>query len=612
MWRLGNPWMRQIGVDWLNSRSSDFVGLYGRLKPGVTFEQAQADLSAVANRLEQSYPKTNTNRGARVFPGLGLSPADGNELRRFFSIQFGIVGIVLLIACANIAGLTLARMAGRAQEIGVRLALGAGRWRITRQLLTESMLLALMGVGFALLFAAWLSEGLRSMLPDKNSDMQEQLKFALDWRVLGFTLVLSIIAGLLSGLAPALKSSKLNLLPLLKGSGSPLGRHSGSRLRSVLVIAQIALSLILLVSAGLCVRTLRNAQAIDVGFTTENVLTAKLDLGRQNYSETQGRLFYESLLERMRGLPGAQKASLAHTVPLQGNSMGDSVAIDNKPQFNIRYNIVTPDYLDTMKIPILIGRQFSDQDNAIAPRVAIVNETFARYAWPDENPIGKFFKWIDNSGEFPIEIIGVARDAKSQDLFQNPPRIAYFPLAQKYDGGMTVHLRTTLNLEQTLAAMRQEIRALDPKLPIYNIKTLEQYRIDAMSDTRLQTVLISGFGLLALTMACLGLYGSLSYSVAQSVREIGIRMALGASTNSVLRLVIGQGVKLVAIGVAFGLAGAFAATRALKSLLYGVSETDLSTFAGVPAMLLIVALLACLIPARRATKVDPLVALRCE
>ncbi len=613
MWRHGNPWMVKIGADWLNSRSSDFVSLIGRLKSGVTTEQGQADLSTIAGRLAQSYPKTNAKRGARVFAGLGPSPADGLEiLQQFFGVQFGVVGIILLIACANIAGLTLARTAARQKEIGVRLALGAGRWRVVRQLLTESALLALLGGVLALIVAAWLTDGIRSMLPDEQRDMQSQLKFALDWRIAGFTLGLSLVTGLLFGLAPALQSSKLNLLPLLKDSGNTFSRYSRTRLRSVLVVAQIALSLVLLVSAGLCLRTLQNAQAINPGFATENLLTAKLDLGRQNYSEAQGRVFYQQLLERLGSLPGVEAASLAMTVPLQGSSFSSSISVEGQADFKIRYNIITPGHPDTLGIPLLLGRRFSERDNAQSPRVAIINETFARYAWPNESPVGKFFAWKDRTGDQPIEIIGVVRDAKDQDLFKNSPRIAWFPLAQKYDGGMSLHLRTAIKPELLLAAVQQEFRALDPKLPIYNVKTLEQYRRDAISEKWIQAVLIGGFGLLALALASLGLYGVLSFSVAERTQEIGIRMVLGARANDVLRLVVGQGIKLIVIGVALGLAGAFAATRVLKSLLYGVSETDPLTFVGMPLVLLIVALVACWIPARRATKVDPMIALRCE
>ncbi|MGH9841024.1 MAG: FtsX-like permease family protein, partial [Blastocatellia bacterium] len=411
---------------------------------------------------------------------------------------------------------------------------------------------------------------------------------------------------------PALQSSKLNLLPLLKDSGASFGFHSRTCLRGVLVVAQIALSLVLLVSAGLCVRTLQNSRAINVGFATENLLTAKLDLGRQQYSEAQGRVFYRQLLERAGNMPGVEAASLALTVPLQGSSYGNSVGVAGQADFNIRYNIVTPSYPDTLGIPLLLGRRFTDLDTAQAPRVAIVNETLARHAWPNENPVGKFFNWKDRKGDQPIEVIGVARDAKGSDLFRDAPRLAYFPLAQKYDGGMSLHLRTATPPEQLLAAVQQEIRALDPKLPLYNIKTLAQYRRDALSEKRIQAVLIGGFGLLALVLASLGLYGVLSFSVAQRTQEIGIRMALGARANDVLRLVAGQGFKLVALGVALGLLGAYAATRVLRSVLFGVSPTDPITFAGVTAVLLLVAWLACWIPARRATKVDPMIALRCE
>jgi predicted permease len=611
MWRHGNPWMVKVGADWLNSRSSDFVGLYGRLKPEATPEQAQADLSAIAERLAQAYPATNGQRGARLFAALGLSPADGRELQQFFGIQFGIVGMVLLIACANIAGLMLARTTARQKEIGVRLALGANRSRVVRQLLTESTLLALLGGALALVVAGWLTDGLRAMLPDTNLDMQSQLKFALDWRILSFTLGLSVFTGLLFGLAPALQSSKPNLLPLLKETGGSFGRSRG-RLRSVLVIAQIALSLVLLVGAGLCLRTLHNAQAVNPGFTTENLLTAKLDLGRQNYSQTQGRLFYQQLLERLESLPGVEAASLAQSVPLQGSSMGNSVAVNNQPEFNIRYNIVTPNYLDTTGIAILLGRGFNEADSAQAPSVAIINETFAQYGWPNENPVGKFFTWKDRAGDRQIEIIGIARDAKSQDLFQSPPRLAYFPMSQKYDGGMTLHVRTATKPLELLPAIQQEIRALDPSLPIYNVKTLEQYRRDALFEKRMQATLISGFGLLALALASLGLYGVLAFTVAGRTREIGIRMALGANRSAVVRMVIGQGLRLMAIGVALGIAGALAFARTLQSLLFGVSATDPLTFVIVPLVLVMVALLACWIPARRATKIDPMIALRYE
>ncbi|HMV82589.1 MAG TPA: ABC transporter permease [Blastocatellia bacterium] len=612
MWRHGNPWMVQIGADWLNSRSSDFAGVIGRLKPGVTVAQAQADLDVIAARLGLAYPKTNAKRGARVVAGLGMSPGDSAEIGQLVTIQFGIVALVLLIACANIAGLTLARTAARQKEIGVRLALGAGRWRVVRQLLTESTLLALLGGMLSLMVAWWLTDALRIGLPDEQSDMRASLGFALNRRVFGFTAGISVLTGLLFGLAPALQATRTNLLPLLKNSGSAVSRHTRTRLRSGLVVAQIALSLMLLVSAGLCVRSLQKAQAINVGFSRENVLTARLDLGRQNYSEQQGKLFYQQLLERLGGLPGVESASLALTVPLQGNSFGNNAATEMHPNFNVKYNVVTPDYPNTIGLPLLVGRGFTEQDKAEAPRVALINETFARRIWPNENPLGKVFRWKNRKGDEPVEVVGVVRDAKGHSLFDEPSVTAYFPFAQQYNSGMTLHLRAAAGPESLLAAVQQQIRSLDARLPIYQVKTLDAYWRDALFTRRLQTFLIGGFGLLALVLAALGLYGVLAFSVAQRTREIGIRMALGAQGRDVLRLVVGQGIKLVALGAALGLAGAFAATRVLKSLLYGISPTDPPTFISVPLVLLTVALLACWIPARRATKVEPMIALRCE
>jgi putative ABC transport system permease protein len=413
-----------------------------------------------------------------------------------------------------------------------------------------------------------------------------------------------------------LQSSKPDLIPALKDSGGSFSHRGGSRLRGVLVVVQIALSLILLISAGLCARTLENLQAIDVGYETENVLTAKIDLERQNYSEAQGREFYQRLLERARNLPGVQAASLANHAPLAVGGRGVFVAVDNQPQFVVDNNIVTPGYLETMGIPLSLGRQITEQDDARSPRVAIINETFARQVWQNENPVGKFFRLGTRAragaGDQLVEVIGVARDAKIGSLIHDAPRAAYFPLAQQYRGSMTLHLRAAAKPELLLAAAPQAIRALDPKLPIHKVKTLEQYRREYLFIELFEAALISGFSLLALAVASLGLYGALSHSVAQRTQEIGVRMALGARTGDVLRLVVGQGVKLIAIGVALGLAGAFATSHVLKSLLYGVSATDPLMFIAITLLLTFVTLLACWIPARRATKVDPMVALRSE
>src|SRR5262245_50928059 len=583
MWRQVLPSAAQGSDSMLNGRGGFFGQHFGRLKPGVTIGQAQADLSTIAARLRQTYPETNANRGARVVADFGMEPWDRRRIGGLIGVLFGIVVLVLLIACANVAGLLLAQASARRKEMGIRLALGAGRFRIARQLLVESALLALLGGALAIVVALWLTYWIRAAAPDEIRDFGAPIGFTPNWRVLSFTLGVSIATGLLFGLAPALQSSKPDLIPALKDSARSFSHRSGARLRGVLVVAQIALSLILLISAGLCVRTMQEANAINVGFETESVLTARLDLGRQKYSEAQGREFYQRLLERAANLPGAQAAGLTHNLPLSGISMSTGAIVGNQPEFYLGFNIVTPGYLDAMGIPLLAGRQFAEQDDVRSSRVAIINETFARKVWPNQNPVGKFFKYGPVMGDGPVEVIGVVRDAKDNgSLFAETMCATYFPLAQQYKGEMTLLLRAATKPELLIAALRQEIRALDPKLPVYPVKTLEQYRRDYLIDKRFQAALIGGFGLLALALASLGLYGALSYNVAQRTQEIGVRMALGARTGDVLWLVVGQGARLIAIGLALGLAGAFAAARVLKSLLYGVSATDPLTFIIIP------------------------------
>jgi putative ABC transport system permease protein len=583
---------------------------YGRLKPGVTIEQAQADISTIAARLRESYPETNADRGARVIAGFGITPWDRREIGRIIGILFGIVVLVQLIACANVAGLLLARASARRKEMGIRLALGAGRFRIARQLLTESGMLALLGGALAIVVAVWLTYWIRAEAPAEFRDLGAPIGFAPNWRVLSFTLGVSIATGILFGLAPALQSSKPDLIPALKDSARSFGHRSGARLRGVLVVTQIALSLILLIIAGLCVRTLQKAYAINVGFEAENVLTAKVNLRRPHFSEAQGREFYQRLLERVASLPGAQAAGLTNNATWSGMGMSAPAIVNNQQVPYMAYQIVTPGYLDTMGIPLLAGRQFTKADDAQSSRVAIINETFARQGWPDQNPVGKVFK--TGLGDEPVTVIGVMRDTKDGRWFEEKTCAVYFPLAQKYEGEMTLLLRAGTKPELLIAAVRQEIRALDPKLPVYSVKTLEQYRRDLLFKDRLRAELIGGFSLLALVLASLGLYGALSYSVARRTQEIGVRMALGARTGDVFRLIVGDGIRLTAIGGALGLAGALAAARVLKSMFYGISPTDPLTFIVIPLLLTFVALLACWIPARRATNVDPMIALRCE
>jgi predicted permease len=433
----------------------------------------------------------------------------------------------------------------------------------------------------------------------------------LDARALGFTFAATLLTGVLFGLAPALQSSKPDLVSALKGQPAA-GR--GARFRSALVVAQVALSLALLVGAGLCLRALSNARAIAFGFDTERTLTARLDLGRQNYTEPQGRLFYQQLLERAQALPGVRQASLALSVPLTGSNYGTSVRLEGRTEpARVLYNIVTPHYLGTMGIPLLLGRDFSPQDDAQAPRVALVNEAMARQLWPNESPIGKRFmvmkRGYDNQ---PVEVIGLARNTTGYDPFAPMPAQLYLPLQQSYGAEMTLHLRTSGEPEQLIAGVRQSVRELDRNLPIYEVRTLAWHLDNSLTPQRLAALLISGFGFLAMTLAAIGLYGVMSYAVAQRTREIGIRVALGAQARDVLMLAMKQGTKLACIGALIGLGAAWALTRLMKTLLYGVSPTDPLTFVLAAVALMLVAILACWIPARRAAGVDPLVALRHE
>ena len=618
MYKQFDPWMASINVDWLANRGSTWVEAVARLKPGVTIEEAQADLSAIAARLAQAYPKTNARVGVRLTADVGLFPGARDSLRRFTGLLMGVAGIVLLIACANVANLLLARATARRKEISVRLALGAGRARIVKQLFTESLLLALAGGLAGSLFAIWLSYSLRSLLPEQYLTIPLQIDLKPDARVLGFTLAASLLTGILFGLAPALQASKLDLAPMLKEGGAT-GQSGGSaRLRGSLVGAQIALSLTLLVAAGLCVRTLLNARAINPGFETERVLTAKIDLGRQNYAPEQGRLFYQRLVERVQTLPGAQAAGLALGVPFTEGGYGNDVYPEGKPpegsRVNVKYSVVTPRYFETIGVPLLMGRQFNESDRAGAPDVAIINETAARRLWPNENPLGKRLVFMEGkTGGRRIEVVGVARDVRFFSLFEESRASIYMPVDQFYMAQeMALYVRTSGKPETLAAAIKREVNALDRSLPVYDVRTLAAQLDNALMPQRLAAMFISGFGLLALMLASIGLYSVMAYSVAQRTREIGIRMAMGAHARDVIRLVIGQGLKLALIGIVIGMGIALALTRWMKSLLFEVSATDPLTFALIAIMLAAVTLLACWIPARRATKVDPMTALRFE
>ena len=596
-------------------RGPSWLEIFGRLKPGVTIEQARAEFSTIAERLKQTYPQLYGQSVVGLEPDLGRDTEVRREVRRFAYVPFVAVGIVLLIACANVAGLLLARAAARRREIGIRLALGAGRVRIVRQLLTESLTLALAGGAAGLIIGVWLTKGLRSLLPERFLWLSFKLDFGVDWRVFSFTLVVAILTGVLFGVVPALQASKPDLVPTLKDArlSGPRGGRTG--LRGALVVIQVALSLVLLVAAGLCVRTLRNAREIDTGYEVGSVLTARMDLGKQNYNQAQGQVFQKQLIERMHSLPGVQAAGLGITLPLNDGRWESRISPEGDETRRVQTfeNFVSPRYLEALNIPLLQGRQFSDHDNEQGPQVALINQTLAGRLWPNEDPLGKRLTWSSGpDAKHTVEVIGVARDIKGRNLFEAPGPMLYLPLLQNYQPSIILHLRTSVKPEQLAAALRREVSALDRNLPVYSIQPLSDHLTATLTPQRLLAHLITSFGLLALLMASIGLYGVLAYTVTQLTPEIGLRMALGAQKRAVLQLVVAKGMKLALLGVGLGLAAAFGLTRLLEGLLFGVSPLDPTTFAMNGLLLIVVALLACYVPARRAAKIDPMIALRYE
>jgi putative ABC transport system permease protein len=607
------PLLALQSAKFLEERQATWLEIFGRLKPGVTIEQARAEFSAINERLKQSYPQIYAWAAVGVHPDLGRDLSVRRELRRFAYGPFAAVGILLLIACANVAGLSLARDAARQKEIGIRLSLGAGRVRIVRQLLTESMTLAFLGGAAGLFIGLLLTEGLRRLLPERYLWLSFKLDFGIDWRVFVFTLAVSVATGVLFGLAPALQASKPDLVSMIKDAR--LARPLGGGLRGALVIVQIALSLVLLVAAGLCVRTLRNTRAIDPGYEIERVLTARIDLGKQNYDQAQGQIFQRRLLERLQALPGVQAAGFAVTLPLNDGRWETGIYPEGEVSKRVQtfQNFVSPGYLEAMNIPLLLGRQFSERDGAQAPAVAIINQTLARLCWSNENPLGKRLTWLGPDSRQTVEIIGLAHDIKGRDLLEaaGPPML-YLPLLQNYQPSTVLHLRANVEPVQLIAALRREVSTLDRNLPVHSIQPLNEHLSATLTRERLLAGLGSAFGLLALLLAGIGLYGLLAYSVAQRTPEIGIRMALGAKKSAVLWLVVGQGMKLALPGAGIGLAAAYGITRFMRGLLFGVNALDPLSFAVASLLLIGVALLACYIPARRASKTDPMAALRFE
>ncbi|HEX8179612.1 MAG TPA: ABC transporter permease [Pyrinomonadaceae bacterium] len=595
-------------------RDNRYMNVVGRLKQNVTLDQAQTQLDTINQRLAGEYNETNSGWRVRV---TNLHEFLVGAVRPSLLILLGAVAFVLLIACANVANLLLARATARHKEIAVRTALGASRLRIIRQLLTESVLLSLVGGGAGLLLSIWLTDLLIAVSPP-NSPRFDEIR--PDARVFLFTLALTITTGLIFGLAPALQASRPDLNEALKEggrSGGEAGRRN--RVRSLLMVGEIALSFMLLAGAGLLIKSFMRLRDVSPGFNPNGVLTMRLSPPSAKYAKGEPRVgIYRQVLERVRGLPGVQAAGATLTLPLGGDtfSVGRSFIREGRPMTpeesaNASYYVATPDYFRALQIPLVAGRAFSEQDTDKSPMVVVINETMARKHWPGESPIGKRITiWRDE--KFAREIVGVVGDTRAA-LDAPAGAQMYVPFAQDSGwGALTMVVRTSVEPSSLAATVRNEIHALDKTLPVYNVKTMNEVAAASVAPQRASMLLLTAFASVALLLAVIGIYGITAYYVTQRTHEIGVRMALGAQASDVLRLVVGQGIRLTLIGLALGLVSAMALTRVMATLLYGVQPTDPATFALGALLLAAVALLACYIPARRATKVDPLIALRYE
>jgi predicted permease len=608
------------GNDWLEDRASDNSFVQGRLKPGVTMAQAEANLRAIAADLAREFPKENEGRTIVLSPAGLYGKFMRGPVTGFAVVLMGIVGLVLLLACINLANLLLARAAERRKEIAIRLAVGATRFRLVRQLLTESVLLALLGGALGLLLAYWLVDVMTAFKPPTDIPVSTELH--IDFRVLLFTLLASLVTGVLFGLAPALQATRPDLVPALKDEASVGGyrRQTGWLLRNGLVVVQVMLSLTLLVSAGLVLRGLQRAQLLNPGFTPQNAVEMSFDLSLQRYDEGRSKQFKRQLLDRVRALPGVQAAGLTNFMPLTLNINQNAIYIEGQPEERggnapvAMTAAATPGYLQAMGVRLLEGRDFAETDDDTRPRVAVVNESFARRFWPGQSAIGKRFSY--DSDKEPrrqwTEIVGVMQNGKYFSLGEDPMLMAIRNQRQTDGSFLTLVVRATGEPKNALGAIRGEFAQLDANLPVYNIKTLVDHMNLPLFPARVAAYLLGGFGLLAMALAAIGLFGVMSHAVSQRTREIGIRMALGAGAREIFRLVVGQGLLLTAIGVVIGLALAALGTRLLANLLYGVDALDPLTFLGVTLLLAAVAFLACYFPARRAMRTDPMLALRCD
>jgi putative ABC transport system permease protein len=599
-------------------RGDHYLSVVARLKPGVTRQQARAEMDAIAARLQRQYPRTNTDQGVALVP---LHEEFAGAIRKPLLILMGVVGFVLLIACANLTNLLLARATQRASELTIRAALGATRMRLIRQLLTESVLLALSGGAVGALLAMWGVDLLETLVPENLAQARGSV---LDGRVLGFSAGVSLLTGVLFGLAPALQISKLNLTEALKEGGrSGAGTGSRSRLRGALVIGEIAMSLVLLTGAGLMVRSFYHLTSVDPGFQPDKTLTMRMQLSGEKYGDSvKRRGFYDQMLQQVQSIPGVQSAGVITQLPLTTQGLSFSFSLEGQPPMPASnlpqavFRVISQDYFRAMGIPLLRGRSFTPHDSADAQAVVVINRTMAERFWPGQEALGKRFKVGSSDSPNPLMmVVGVVGDVRQSSLDQAlKPEMYVSHLQDRRFFAIPRDLvaQTTGDPLALAAAVRAEIWKLDKDLPLYRVRTMEQVLAASVAGQRFNMMLLAVFAALALLLAAVGIYGLMSYAMTQRTREIGVRLALGARASDVLWLVMGQGLILTISGVAVGLAGAFALTRVMTGLLFGVSATDPMTFTLIAALLTLVALLACWIPARRAAKMDPMVALRCE
>lgn len=602
-------------MDVTQNRGMGYLAAVGLLKSGVHLPQAASEMETITTRLRQQYPDTNNRRFNRVVSLHEHLVGDTNQM---LWLLFGAVTFVLLIACANVANLLLASSASRQKEMAIRSALGASRWRVIRQLFTESTMLALLGGAVGFLLSFWLLSFIKKLLPGEFPRLDE---IQVDWRVLAFTLVASIFTGILFGFAPALQFIRRNVQESIRETGrGAAGSLRRSRFRQALIVAEVALSVVLLAGAGLLFRSFMHLQSVNTGFVAEKVLTARLSPSQPNYrADADFVSFYQQVTEKISALPGVQDVGAINTLPLaKGPTIGFRIdghpitTPDKWPGANFR--AVTPNYFRAMGIPVLQGRSLTERDNATAPLAIMINQALADENFPGENPVGKRVAFGNPQNQQPnwFEIVGVVADVRSLELREEPPAELYFSHLQNPFEGMSIVIRSNVEASSLAGSVRRVVAEIDKSVPVSNVETMEHLVSASVTQPRFNLFLLGLFGVIALLLSAAGIYGVTAYTVTQRTHEVGIRLALGAQVGDVLRMILVQGMAVIMIGVAIGLAASFVLLRLMRSLLFGVTERDPLTFVAITLLLSAVALLACYIPARRATKVDPLEALRYE